>query len=160
MMPHILDKVRTALDAGDVLFGWHQYYCGGGSPGNGMFTSFHDFAETLGKARPGDRFQLASLRQLTNRIGTFEPTLAAARTYLATAPGGEVWVLRANNRPPEVEIIWADNIDEDEVKSWFHPSDGLYLAPLREDLEFDVDEYIVDLKKPDSQGAVPLGGAY
>jgi hypothetical protein len=160
MRSHILEKVRAAMEGGDVLFGWHSYYCGGGSPGTVLFTSFEDFAGTAERARPGDRFQLASLRQLTDQNGLLEPTLTAARQYLTTAPRGEVWVLRTGLKPPELEILWADNIGVGAAESWFYPSHGLYLAPVREDLEFDVTEYFVDAKKPDAQGAVPLGGAY
>jgi len=157
-MPAILEKVRTALDAGDVLFGWHGLYCGGGSPDLPVFTSFRDFEETLERATPGDYFQLASVRQLAVRGSLLEPTLAAARNYLAACPSGEVWVLRTGDRPPRIEILCSG--DEDEVaESWFSPGDGLIVARTREDLEFD-DEYFLDAKKPDAHGAVPLGGAY
>jgi len=157
-MPAILEKVRTALDAGDVLFGWHGLYCGGGSPDTPLFTSFCDFEETLERATPGDYFQLASVRQLAVRGGLLEPTLAAARNYLAACARGEVWVLRTGDRPPRIAILCSG--DEDEVaESCFSPADGIIVARLREDLEFD-DEYFLDAKKPDSQGAVPLGGAY
>jgi hypothetical protein len=159
MMSHILDKVRSAFDTGDVLFGWHSFYCGGGSADTVLLTSFPDFEKTLSSARPGDRFKLASLRQLSGRIATPEPTLAAAREYLQRVPGGEVWVLRTGRRPPKVEILWIGNSDEPAEEYWLHRSEGLYLAPLRGDLEF-VDEYFVNAKKPDAQGAVPLGGAY
>lgn len=159
LMPRILDNVRAALDAGDVLFGWHYFYCGGGSPGFVLFTAFHDFEKSVAGARPGDRFQLASLRQLSARGGILEPTLAAARQYLAAAPRGEVWVLRTGLQSPEIESIWDENSNDPAVESWFHPSNGLYLARLREDLEFD-DEYFLDAKKADARGAVPLGGAY
>jgi hypothetical protein len=160
MMPHILDRVRRAMEKADVLFGWHCYFCGGGGPGLVLFTSIEDFEKALQGARPGDYFQLASLQQLTDRIGRLEPTLAVAREYLTRAPRGEIWVLRTGVRPPALEILWADNRDEAAVESWFHPSHGLHLAPLREDLEFDVDRYFVDAKKPDSRGAIPLLGAY
>jgi len=159
MMPAVLEKVHGALESGDILFGWHCFYCGACSPGNVAFTSFHDFEESLAGARPGDYFQLVSLRQLTARGGILEPTLAAARRYLAAAPRGEVWVLRTGLRPPEVEVMWEGNSDEPDVESWLAPSEGLYLARVREDLEFD-DEYFLDAKKPDPHGAVPLGGAY
>jgi hypothetical protein len=148
------------MEKGDLLFGWHCYYCGGGVPGLVLFASIEGFEKALESAQPGDYFQLASLRELTGRIGRLEPTLATAREYLTRVPQGEVWVLRTGVQPPELQVLWADNRDEEAVESWFHPSDGLHLVPLREDLEFDVDGYFVDAIKPDSRGAIPLLGAY
>ncbi len=80
LMPRVLDKVRANLETGDVLFGWHCFYCGGGSPGNVLFTAFHDFEKTVAGAKPGDHFQLVSLRQRSARGGILEPTLASRST--------------------------------------------------------------------------------
>jgi hypothetical protein len=91
------------------------------------------------------------------RGGLLEPTLSAARHYVAGAPDGEVCVLRTGTRPPESRPSGLAILMSLRWRSWFDPSEGLYLARSRGDLKFE-NACFLYAKKPNSQGAVPLGG--
>jgi hypothetical protein len=156
-VPSVVERVRNALESGDVLFGWSYPCYGGGTPATPLITGFQEFERIVKEAGAGDHFRLASLRRVASQMGVLEPTVAAARDYLRRFPGRELWVLRTAAKPPELEILWSENRDDPTVELWFQPSEGLCLVPLREDLEF-CDTYFVSLCKPDGRGAVPLLG--
>jgi hypothetical protein len=156
-VPSVVDSVRSAFESGDVLFGWLYPCHGGGTPATPLITCFQEFERNVKEFGAGDHFRLASLRQVSSQIGVLEPTVSTARAYLRRFPGREIWVLRTAVKPPELEILWSENRDDPTVELWFQPVEGLYLVPLREDLEFG-DTYFVDLCKPDGRGAVPLLG--
>jgi len=153
-MPHILERIRQALDSGDVIFGYHRFYCGACGPEAVVFTTFSTVEEHLQAARVGDDFMLASLREFRERDELLEPSSDAIRLYLTSKCGADE-VFLINPSIPRVEVLWEGNVSEDEVVELFNTGRELYAAPFSWDQEF-----FVDAKKPDENGAIPLNGTY
>jgi hypothetical protein len=64
LSPANLSKIEEAFQRG-IIFGYHCFYCGGGSPDNCAFLAYDDLISYLrSRARPGDLFILWSLPSL------------------------------------------------------------------------------------------------
>jgi hypothetical protein len=157
-MPHVSARVRAALDSGDILCGYHRFYCGGSGPDAVAFTDFAAFEEHIRAARAGDDFMLASVQQLVARNQLLEPTLAVVRDYLVSRKGAnEVFMVQPAG--PNVEVLWEGSFDPDDedprIPSIFASPHPLYAVPFTWEQDF-----FVDAKKANAEGAIPLGGAY
>jgi hypothetical protein len=64
LSPDNLSKIEKAFQSGSI-FGYHCFYCGGGSPDKCAFVAYNDLISYLrSRARPGDLFILWSLPSL------------------------------------------------------------------------------------------------
>jgi hypothetical protein len=70
-------------------------------------------------------------------------------------PRNEVLLLNTGIQPPTVEVILERRKDEEDLEPFFKPAGGLVAVPFTWEQEF-----FVDAKMPNQDGAGPLGGAY
>lgn len=153
--PHILERARAALDAGDTLFGLQRHYCAGSGPTAVIFTSFSILDAHLHSTRPGDEFMLLSVRQCSARGALLKPQLSEVMQFVTSQPMEEVFLLRAEPAPGSVEVIWKGREEEEDIEPLFQPLEGLIAAPFvwEQDL-------FIDVKMPNEKGEIPIGGAY
>lgn len=90
-----LEPVRTELENGGMVFGWHYYYAGGCGPTQFSFVDFNSFYDELIQSRPGDKLFVFSVDRLADRailrLGasnseepiSFDRHLAAVKNALA-----------------------------------------------------------------------------
>lgn len=152
---HLIERARLALDAGDILFGYQRHYCAGSGPTAVIFSSFSVFDAHLRSTRPGDEFMLLSVRQCSERGMLFKPLLSEVMQFVNANPMEEVLLLRAEPAPGQIEIVWKDRAEEEDIAPLFEPSDGLIAVPFVWEQRF-----FLDAKMPNASGAVPIGGAY
>ncbi len=99
-----LGRVRAALTPGNVIFGWHYFYAGGGSGKMFTFDDFESYREEVLKSRPGDHFTVYSLDRLLDRAiaragapsSTDSPALETCLGAVKEAVAGE----------NEVAFVW------------------------------------------------------
>src|ERR1700694_4266823 len=66
LAPGTLAQIERALAAGPI-FGRHHHYAGGGSADQWAFRTFEAFQSYVFRSRPGDLYQIWSLRDLLDR---------------------------------------------------------------------------------------------
>jgi hypothetical protein len=111
LAPGTLDRIKTALARRDVVFGYHSHFYGGSSPTLVSWIDVAAFMDSVGRARPGDRYELWSLDDLlakglaftrvperqahmTDQMGILDSAAAALRTYLTESQDEIVVVWR------------------------------------------------------------------
>jgi hypothetical protein len=184
-----LERVRACFQKpGAVAFGWHYLYGAGAGRSDLIFGSAEDLINLIEQARPGDHFTLFDLDRVAllaiKHLG--EPTsqalisLAPAdRLELAQAGMKSQWkavilLQRAcgtdghlarcsivEREPEDLVDNWeqAKNYDLDEADLDRNVETGRTIETVtRTDLNRT--HALIDAKRPDDKGLIPISGAY
>jgi len=105
--------VADELVDGNVVFGPHRWFAGGGSPALIALTTIEEWDEEVARGRPGDNLILLSLRKVaglavvhtgeptSSRPGTLQPAdIAAVEHYDRSAAFGELLCVRRSAPTP------------------------------------------------------------
>lgn len=190
VIPSILDEahlgaVRTALDK-DWVFGLRLIYYGATSPEVFAFRVWEEYFEYTLASRAGDRFILWSLDWLRrcgkllaekrpNQSGdetSIMNAVAASSEYLSQrAPSGQIREAMALILPGganKINHLLNDYDIQEDLPRFLrmaNDAEGRWCIVPFTDIDPAVDpvhlEYVlVDAKRPDKHGAVPVGGCY
>jgi hypothetical protein len=177
LSPEILTRVRTALEAG-IVCGVQAFYCGGCGPEPCAFADLDAYVRAVEMSRPGDWFTLWSVPILADQdlllirkreAPVSEDEFQKAKEWLNADLRREFLAVGypANGVPPEAK--WGDYDWFDRLQDLAYrcaPTGEFAVLPLTNLLEDnDLGKWIpklhlVDAKRPNDRGEVPLGGAY
>ena len=186
-VPSVLDgqnpsRIQAVL-SGELVFGLHMHYFGGRGADPIVFRDWTSFLVHVTDSRPGDRFLLWSTETLRTRdklLGEKRPgwpqneaqlvrAVATVEDYLSKREQGgamrEVFVARSRIIAAAPECLMDDKDILDRLEAFLNAADGLedswFLAPFTEiDAPENAKDVLVDAKRSDHLGAVPLGGYY
>jgi len=174
LSPDNISKINFASETG-IIFGLHGYCYGGSSASSWAYSNINDFLEDVSKAKPGDYYVVWSTKELEAKNlvlfhGTYNESdstpfsqtdLEIFQNYLSKKYN-EVFVIFRNGNLLEVKLNDLDYTNDDlleDIEYWYKkPGEELYIFPFA---DIDKPEYIlVEAKKPNENGEVPIGGAY
>jgi len=174
LSPGSLGAVREALARGLVV-GVHAYFAGGCSPDACGFSNFGAYEREVAASRPGDWFTLWSVPDLARegQILYWRTTasggnsdLEAVKSWLRKDPVREYLAIGVPHgaTAPEAMFGDADSIPElEELAERCGATGELAILPLT-DLagtgEWRPRLHIVDSKRPNEKGEIPVGGPY
>ncbi|MGA9672612.1 MAG: hypothetical protein WBQ94_25575 [Terracidiphilus sp.] len=176
LSPETVAKVGNALEKG-ILCGLHAFYCAGGGPEPCAFVDLNSYICAVEKSRPGDRFTLWSVPKLAELdvllirkqiAPVSEDELQSVKDWLNENPIREFVAAGypAESAPPEVAWGDYDSFDQlQELAVRCAPAGEFAVLPLTNLLFDDLrrwapKSHLVDAKRPNDCGEVPLGGAY
>jgi hypothetical protein len=169
--------VRQAVKAG-VLCGLRAFYGAGCSPEPCAFIDFDSYVRAVDHSRPGDWFTLWSLPMLAEhdslpiwkqKAAITEIELGRVKAWLNENPTREFIAvgIPADSDPPVA--IWGDHDAIEDLLRLAHNCAGtgeFAVLPLTDLLtsgghrKWTPRLHLVDGKRPNDRGEVPLGGAY
>ena len=175
LSPQIVSLVGEALNAG-IVCGIQAFYCGGCGPDPCAFAGLDTYLSAVEGSRPGDWFTLWSVPALAKRHALLlrkqatpasEADLQKIRGWLNANPMREFLAVGCREAGALPEACWGDH-------GWFDrlqdlalrcaPNGEFAALPLTDLLErterWIPRLHLVDAKRPNDQGEVPLGGAY
>jgi hypothetical protein len=177
LSPEILTKVRAALEAG-VLCGVQAFYCGGCGPEPCAFADFDSYVHAVAKSRPGDWYTLWSVPMLAAQnlllirkhgVPVAEDEFQKAKEWLIADPRREFLAVGYPDTGAPLEATWGDYDSLDRLQDLAYrcaPTGEFAVLPLPDLLEENElgrwipKFHVVDAKRPNDRGEVPLGGAY
>ena len=177
LSPEILTRVRTALEAG-IVCGVQAFYCGGCGPEPCAFADLDAYLRAVEMSRPGDWFTLWSVPILADldlllirkrEAPVSEDEFQKAKEWLNADLRREFLAVGcpANGVPPEAN--WGDYGWFDRLQGLAYrcaPTGEFAVLPLTDLLEENElgkwipKLHLVDAKRPNDRGEVPLGGTY
>jgi hypothetical protein len=177
LSPEILTRVRAALEAG-VLCGVHAFYCGGCGPEPCAFVDLESYVHAVETSRPGDWFTLWSVPMLAHQnlllirkreAPVTESEFQKVTEWLAADPSREFLAVGYPAKGVLPQATWGDYDWLDRLQalaSRCARTGELAVLPLSNLLEGHAvgrwipKLHVVDAKRPNDRGEVPLGGAY
>jgi hypothetical protein len=175
LSPQVITLVSEALNAG-IVCGIQAFFGGGRGPEPRAFVDLDAYLSSIEKSRPGDWFTLWSIPDLAKRnvllmrneaTPVNEVDLQKVQAWLNTNPMREFLAAgyRGKGGPPEA--CWGDHDCFDRLHDLAlkcSPNGKFAALPLTDLLEsterWIPRLHIVDAKRPNERGEVPLGGAY
>jgi hypothetical protein len=175
LSPEIVAAVKEALGAG-IVCGLQFFYCGGQGPEPCAFADLNSCLSAVEKRRPGDVFTLWSVPALTEQGALLlrkqaapagEVELRKIQDWPNADPGREFLAVGylGNGAPPET--TWGDSDWFDRLEDLAHrcaPAGEFAALPLTDLVEegnlWIPRLHLVNAKRPNERGEVPLGGAY
>ena len=173
LTPESLDLVRKALGKG-LVFGFRSFYCGARGPDDVSFSDFDAYRAAIESSRPGDWFTLWSvpiaqnsgsvlLHKHARDIKSVE--LEQIRAWLSENAMHEFFAVgRAGpDVPPTAASGDIDNFDDlQALVSGCSPAGEVAVVNLfrLDSAAHRTERSLVNAKRPNRQGEVPLGGAY
>jgi len=177
LSPDIVAKVSDALEAG-ILCGIHAFYCAGGGPEPCAFVDLNSYMVAIENSRPGDWFTLWSvpmlaqqsallIRKRADRITEIE--LQEVRDWLDGNPTREFIAAGYPAVGARAAATWGDYNSFEQLKELANscsPAGEFAVLPLTNLLvENELGRWIpklhlVDAKRPNHRGEVPIGGSY
>jgi hypothetical protein len=172
-----VEKMRRALDHG-LVFGLHAFYCGGIAPETCAFAEFDRYVDAVQRSKPGDWFTLWDVNDPDVRdLFLLEchggppsaELLKPVEDFLRADPSHEfIAVGRAGNAgEPQVACGDIDSYpDLLSMAGLCGLSGDLYVLPLSSlegqtsDGRYRGKHAVVDAKRPNERGEVPIGGPY
>ena len=170
----LIQTVREVLDHG-MICGLRAFYCGGGGPEACAFSDFEAYLSYVEGCRPGDWLTLWSvpaldaqgrllLRKRETPVSLEE--LQRITQWLRGAPGREFLATGKSDSRAAPETSWGDDDSLDELRELAERcarTGELAVLPLTELAgtgEWIPKFHVVDAKRPNERGEVPLGGPY
>lgn len=161
------------------MFGWQHHYCGGASRSKVLFSRLDDYLAHVAGSRPGDHYTLFSLDELLQeyRGAVIEPGTPVWGES-SEQPSQTVVVWRSvdpTSETVEAAVFEFERDDDDpDLRDW--PSDRGEVMMFDSRL-LDEDDFggavtwvtptdrrrrlaVVDAKRPNQEGLVPLHGVY
>lgn len=172
-----VERMREALRRG-LVCGLHAFYAGGGGPEACAFSEFDHYLDTVLRSRPGDWFTLWSVADLSAQnlllceahgAPPSSDRLKAVENFLNEDPRREYMAVGrvAAGNPPEIAYGDIDSFaDLALLAGHCGPGGELYVLPLSSLEAYGPDgryygiHCVVDAKRPNERGEVPLGGPY
>lgn len=176
LSPEIVNRVSVAVDAG-IICGIHAFYCAGRGPEPCAFGDLSSYLHGVEKSRPGDWFTLWSVPKLIEqglslvrkqKAAVTEDEFKKAKDWLDQDISREFLAMGYSGQGTAPEAKWGDygGFDELEDLANRYSVTGEFAAfPLTSLLESENRRWVpkfhvVDAKRPNERGEVPLGGAY
>jgi hypothetical protein len=174
LSPNSIEAVRQALVEG-LAVGVHAYFAGGCSPDACGFSNLTSYKIAVESSRPGDSFTiwsvpaLAKVGQLlywSNVSGDARPNLEAVKVWLRDDLSREFLAIGVPERSEAPEAIFGDldGIPELELLADRCGATGeLAILPLTDLVgtgKWTPRFHVVDSKRPNEQGEIPVGGPY
>lgn len=175
LSPEIVAVVTEAVEAG-IVCGVQAFYCAGQGPEPCAFVDLDSYLSSVEKSRPGDWFTLWSVPALAKQGALLirkqaalasEADLKTIQDWLNTNPQREFLAAGYSQKGAPPEAIWGDHGWFDRLQDLAHKCAqtgefaALPLTDLLEDNERWIPKlHLVDAKRPNDRGEVPLGGAY
>lgn len=177
LSPEIVAKVRFALDDG-ILCGLHAFYCAGCGPEPCAYADLPSYLHDVEQSRPGDWFTLWSVPMLAkeNRLLIWkrkalvsEGELQDVSEWLNEDPWHEFVVVGRATLDAKPEAAWGDYDCFERIQDFaqkFASTGEFALLPLANLMEPNDEHrwiprcHVVDAKRPNERGEVPLRGAY
>jgi hypothetical protein len=186
--PENINAVTHALaKPGGLLVGWHRFYRGGNGPSLETFTSLQQYLGHIERSRPGDNviaYELETIMQFcflkvgrpesSGRCYLEESSMEMIRAQLRQSDNEGVMIIRRFVGPltGEVEAKASTLYDVDSVDADFRREvtfgHGELLAIRMSPFDWGDAPFgdrtpsyaIVDAKRPNDEGLVPLRGPY
>ena len=176
LSPEIIKRVSDALKAG-VVCGLQAFYGGGCGPEPRGFVDLDSYIHAVEKSRQGDWFVLWSIPNLaeqdallirTHGIPVTEDDLQNASEWLTKGSKREFLAVGTSAHGASLEARWGDYDSFDELNDLAQKClDGGEFAvlPLTDllygsDMKWSPRFHLINAKRPNDLGQVPLGGSY
>ena len=176
LSPEIIKRVSDALKAG-VVCGLQAFYGGGCCPEPRGFVDLDSYIHAVEKSRQGDWFVLWSIPNLaeqdallirTHGIPVTEDDLQNASEWLTKGSKREFLAVGTSAHGASLEARWGDYDSFDELNDLAQKClDGGEFAvlPLTDllygsDMKWSPRFHLINAKRPNDLGQVPLGGSY
>ena len=176
LSPEIIKRVSDALKAG-VVCGLQAFYGGGCGPEPRGFVDLDSYIHAVEKSRQGDWFVLWSIPNLaeqdallirTHGIPVTEADLQNASEWLTKGSKREFLAVGTSAHGASLEARWGDYDSFDELNDLAQKClDGGEFAvlPLTDllygsDMKWSPRFHLINAKRPNDLGQVPLGGSY
>jgi hypothetical protein len=177
LSPEIVTRVSAALDVG-IICGVQAFYCGGHGPEPCAFADLNSYISAVENSRPGDWFTLWSVPMLADQgllliwkhqAKVTLDELQKAEGWLAAKPQREFLAVGYPEKGIAPEARWGDHDWFDKLQDLAlrcAPAGEFAALPLTDLLEENERGrwipklHLVDGKRPNERGEVPLGGAY
>jgi|HubBroStandDraft_1064217.scaffolds.fasta_scaffold180474_1 hypothetical protein len=171
----IIMKVRSALEKG-IVCGLHAFYCSGRGPEPCAFADPDSYIHEIERSRPGDWFTLWSVPMLADQnlllirkrgSPITEDELHKVRNWLNENPMHEFIAVGYPGNGASPETAWGDYESFNELQDLARRGSPvgefavLPLTTLREYTSKWIPRFhLVDAKRPNERGEVPLRGSY
>jgi hypothetical protein len=177
LSPEIVRKVGIALEDG-IVCGLHAFYCAGCGPEPCAFGDLESYLQDVEKSRPGYWFTLWSVPTLDvqNRLlirkqkaAVTQAELQRTKDWLDADPRHEFIVVGRANSGRAPEVTWGDYDRFERIQDFADrfAQTGEFAVLSIPDLMEPNDKHdwiprfhLVDAKRPNEHGEVPLGGPY
>jgi hypothetical protein len=169
LSPEVVASVRESLNEG-IICGLHMFYAGGGGPEACAFSLLNSYLSAVEASRPGDWYTLWSVPSLDRQgalllrkqsMPASESELKSIKGWLDSDQMREFVAVGCVQPKGLPEVCWGDFDsfgDLSNLADRCAASGEFAVLPLSDLLGSKL--HLVDAKRPNENGEVPLGGPY